>query len=445
MSYDVLMAGVRKLGKASALMCLGLGVLLAGCAEEREYRDASGLTVTRLDPELEDRWGTAGVVVKAASASTGLATGDLITHVVSRTVVANETSLTDALRQALGPGKSAWEVRKADPSDASAVIEVERDGQTLHIELATVDPGDWAKHGMAFSGTRIESVTADFEATPARSPAFSSGLEVGDRVVAIIDEQAAPSVKRFREAREAAPSSAETYVYTHELTGIRLEAIGALGQLGGASASAMNRLIEILDTSNDPAVRRTAAGGLEALAASQDGGVLLAAMLPHVSAANEADVEIRRNAINIVESLASRLPESAFSDADIATVAAAMDDEDPGVHFKSGVILSTIGERAAPALLASLGDTSSLRAQDIAATALGDIGGDLARSALVSALATTTDVPLQLTIATALAKISDGPALEELRALLDRTDNSGVREFVRQLLDTSPVSMVSSR
>lgn len=445
MSYDVLMTGVRKVGKAVALTCLGLGVFLAGCAAEREYSDASGLTVTRLDPELEDRWGTAGVVVKAASASSGLATGDLITHVISRTVVANETSLTEALRQALGPGKSAWEVRKPDPSDASAVIEVDRGGKTLHIELATVDPGDWAKHGMAFSGTQIQSVTTDFEAKPARSPAFSSGLEVGDRVIAVIDEKATPSVEEFRKALESSSAATETYVYTHELTGIRLEAIGALGQLGGASAAAMNRLFEILETSDDPAVRRTAAAGIEALPDAQDGAVLLAAMLPHISAAGETDVEIRRNAINIVEKLATRLPESAFADADIAAIAAAMDDEDPGVHFKAGVILSTIGERTAPALLASLADTSSLRAQDIAATALGDIGGDLARSALVSALATTTDVPLQLTIATALAKISDGPALEELRALLDRTDNSGVREFVRQLLDTSPVAMVPSR
>ncbi|MBT3928304.1 MAG: hypothetical protein HOF33_15125, partial [Rhodospirillaceae bacterium] len=116
----------------------------------------------------------------------------------------------------------------------------------------------------------------------------------------------------------------------------------------------MNRLFEILETSDDPAVRRTAAAGIEALPDAQDGAVLLAAMLPHISAAGETDVEIRRNAINIVEKLATRLPESAFADADIAAIAAAMDDEDPGVHFKAGVILSTIGERTAPALLASL-------------------------------------------------------------------------------------------
>ena len=127
----------------------------------------------------------------------------------------------------------------------------------------------------------------------------------------------------------------------------------------------------------------------------------------------------------------------------IDLVAAAMADEDPGVHFKAGVILGAIGERSAPVLLSALEDASSLRSQDIAATALGDIGGDVGRRALVSALRATDDVPLQLTIATALAKISDGPARTELRALLDRTDSSGVREFVRQLLDTASVSMVS--
>ena len=140
----------------------------------------------------------------------------------------------------------------------------------------------------------------------------------------------------------------------------------------------------------------------------------------------------------MVESLAARLPADAFDDASIDLVAAAMNDEDPGVHFKAGVILGTIGDRAAPVLLSALEDTSSLRAQDIAATALGDIGGVAGRRALVSALEATANVPLQLTIATALAKISDGPARDELQALLGRTENSGVREFVRQLLDAAP-------
>lgn len=441
MSYDEFMTGVRNLAKMATLTCVGVGVLcVGGCAGEREYRDPSGLAVTRLDPELEDRWGTAGVVVKASPASSGLIIGDLITHVVSRTVVSDEASLTAALSQALGPQKAAWQVRKIDPSDASALLEVERDGETIYVELATVEPKDWADHGMGLVGTRIQDVTAGFAHAPARSPAKSAGLEDGDHIIAVIDEQVVPSVKEFRKAWEAASRSAETYVYTHELTGIRLEAIGALGQLGGSSPAAMNRLIEILESSDDPAVRRTAAGGLEALAGSQDGETLLRAMLPYTSDESEADVEIRRNAINIVEALAARLPAEAFDDESIALVAAAMDDEDPGVHFKAGVILGAIGERAAPVLLSALEDTSSLRAQDIAATALGDIGGVAGRRALVSALEATEDVPLQLTIATSLAKIGDRPALDELQALLGRTENSGVREFVRQLLDTAPGS-----
>jgi hypothetical protein len=438
-SYDEFVTGVRNLGKMATLTCVGLGVLLvAGCSDEREYKDASGLTVTRLDPELEDRWGTAGVVVKASSASSGLNTGDLITHVVSRTVVSDEDSLTAALRRAIGPQKAAiWNVRKLDPSDASALLEIERDGETLYIELATVEPKDWEDHGMALVGTRIQDVIAGFAHAPARSPAKSAGLVEGDRIIAVIDEQEVPNVKEFRKAWETASGSAETYVYTHELTGIRLEAISALGLLGGSNPAAMNRLIEILQSSSDPAMRRTAARGLEALSGSQDGPTLLRAMLPYISD-DEADVEIRRSAINMVESLAARLPADAFDDASIDLVAAAMNDEDPGVHFKAGVILGTIGDRAAPVLLSALEDTSSLRAQDIAATALGDIGGVAGRRALVSALGATANVPLQLTIATALAKISDGPARDELQALLGRTENSGVREFVRQLLDAAP-------
>jgi HEAT repeat protein len=395
-----------------------------------------GLTVVRLDPELRNRWGTDGVVVKEAGSGSPLASGDLITHVVSRRRV-SPGNLWPALRQAMGPRRGLLEVPKAESSDGTAVLEVARDGETVYIELAVQKPKEWRKTGLDFEGARVVAVDRGYEGSPAKSPAEAAGLRVGDEVRAVIDEDPVPSVPRFREAVALARGADDISVYTHELTGIRLEAIRVLGELGGTNPAVAARLLGILEASSDAPTRRTAARALESLAAAQTGTAFLAAVLPYTQRDRETDAEIRRSAIAMVETLQTRLPPDVFDDVSVKALVSALSDPDPGVHFKAGVVLSRLGDRSLAALTSALQQANAAFVRDIAATALGDVGGSKAREALIAALRETGDVPLQLTIATALARIGDAPSRAELHALGARTEDSGVREFVRQLLETS--------
>ncbi|MDA1191732.1 MAG: HEAT repeat domain-containing protein [Candidatus Poribacteria bacterium] len=411
--------------------------LLAGCGDLTEYTAPNlNMTVVRLDPALEGRWGTTGVVIESVSGGASIQKGDLVTHLVTRTEVNSADALQAALKKAMAPRKAIWQVRTAEPSDAAALLEIERNGETLHVELATREAKDWNEHGATFNGTTVSGLRDGYEDVPSASPAENAGLMIGDRIVAVIDENEVLDVKSFKKSAEMASSATNVYVYTNELSGIRLEAIRAVGELGGSDATVLARLKEIMTTSRDAATRRTVAKAFETLAAHQTDTDLLQFALGSLNEANEPDVEIRRSAAAIVETLVDTLPTESLDDETMRSIAAAMQDSDPGVHFKAGVIVGKFGDRAISLLVESLQPTNTLRVRDIAATALGDIGGTQARQALIDALRQTADVPLQLTMATALSRIGDAPSLQELRAFLSRTSDSGVQEFVRQLLQT---------
>ena len=405
-----------------------------GCGELNEWKDERlGLTAERLDPQLEDRWGAKGVAAAKVPPNSELEPGDLITHLAARYPVSSEGELEAALKRAMAPQKRFWQIGAEDRSDASALLEVERDGETIYIELAARKPSEWKRHGAAFSGTQVSSVRAGYESSQSLSPAEAAGVEPGDRVAAVIDEDAVESVKAFKKAAERAKNAAQVYVYTHELAGIKIEAIRAVGQLGADSPKALDRLLAIMEREKDPAVRRTAARALEALAPSQKDKRLLEAALRRLSEAHEPDVEIRRSAASMIESLSKTLGAKAFDENAVASAAAAMKDSDPGVQLQAGVVLSRLGERSLPALRSALRAGASLRVQDIAASALGEIGGNAARQELINALRSAEDVTLQLTIATALAKVGE---TQQLRAFLQTSPSPGVEEFVRQLVES---------
>ncbi len=411
-----------------------LTAALAGCGELNEWKDERlGLTAERLDPQLEDRWGAKGVAAAQVPPSSDLEQGDLITHLAARYPVSTQGELEAALKRAMAPQKRFWHIGAEDRSDASALLEIERNGETIYIELAARKPSEWNTHGAAFSGTQVSSVRAGYESSQSLSPAEAAGLAPGDRVAAVIDEEAVESVKAFKKAAERAQNAAQIYVYTRELAGVKIEAIHAVGQLGADSPEALDRLLAIMEREKDPAVRRTAARALEALAPSQKDKRLLEAALRRLNEANEPDVEIRRSAASMIESLSKTLGANAFDENAVASAAEAMNDSDPGVQLKAGVILSRLGERSLPALRSALNAGESLRVQDIAASALGDIGGNEARRELINALRTAEDVTLQLTIATALAKVG---GTQQLRAFLQTSPSPGVEEFVRQLVES---------
>jgi len=416
---------------------MSLMVALTGCSPERSYHDTTlNLTVERLDPELDNRWGTSGVVVTETGSGGDLGVGDLVTHVVLRVAVTDEASVRAALKNAMAPRRHIWNVRERETSDASAVLEIERTGSTLYTELASSKPKEWAKHGLAFDGTRVSDIRDGYQGDASRSPAEAAGIVVGDRIVAVIDEDAVASPAEFRKAMARAKDAASIYLYTQELTGIRLETIRVMGELAAGNASVLSRLIELLNTSQDLATRRTVARSLARLARHQTDTVLLQAVLPLLHADTEPDAEIRRTAAGIVESLVQVLPKETFDQTVMDTLAVALTDSEPGVQFKAGVVLSTLGESAFAYIEAALAEGNPDRVRDIAATALGDIGGTRARDTLIATLRSTTSVPLQLTIATALAKINDAPSRTELQSLAGRS-SGGVQELVRQLLAAS--------
>jgi HEAT repeat protein len=420
------------------------GLLAVGCADERTYHDAAlNLTVVRLDPELDNRWGTTGVVVQEAASGSKLHAGDLITHVVSRATVSDQAALQAALKRAMGSRRHVWQIGATETGDASAVLEIERGGQTLYIEIGVPTPRDWAKHGIRLEGNRVADIRAGFANAATKSPAEASGVLTGDEIRAVIDEDAVASPKQFRQALRRAANANELLLYTHELTGIRLEVVRTLGELGGANTQVRDRLIAIAQTSGDIAMRRTAMSALEALAAKQTDTTLLKSVLPMLDPTTEPDDELRRRASNILETLVVTLPKESLDDTVLQALVLALRDPLPGVQFKAGVMLSGLGERSVDALSVALAEGNPERVRDIAATALGDIGGAKARDILVTTLRATPFVPLQLTIATALSKIGDTPSKTELQALLQRSTDSGVQEFVRQLL-ASPSSAVAS-
>ena len=109
--------------------------------------------------------------------------------------------------------------------------------------------------------------------------------------------------------------------------------------------------------------------------------------------------------------------------------------EIPGIRFQAGLTLSQIGESAVDALIAAFeeGDAST---KDIAASALGGIGGVKARDRLINALEGSSESAIQLTLVDAIAKIGDVPsirALERQRQQYQQDDESGVRIFLDEV------------
>ena len=93
--------------------------------------------------------------------------------------------------------------------------------------------------------------------------------------------------------------------------------------------------------------------------------------------------------------------------------------EIPGIRFQAGLALSQIGEPAVDALITAFekGDTST---KDIAASALGVIGGSKARDQLINALESSTESAIQLTLVDAIAKIGDVPSVRALERQLQQ-------------------------
>ena len=112
-------------------------------------------------------------------------------------------------------------------------------------------------------------------------------------------------------------------------------------------------------------------------------------------------------------------------------------NEIPGIRFQAGLALSLIGEPAIDTLIAAFNEADTA-AKDIAASALGRIGGIQTRDFLINALETTEDPAIQLTLVDAIAKIRDEPSLSALERQRDRfqEDDSAIRIFLDEVFSS---------
>ncbi|MDE0184536.1 MAG: HEAT repeat domain-containing protein [Candidatus Poribacteria bacterium] len=457
----------------STLICLSV----IGCAGENRYYDNRlQMEVQQLDSDLDNRWSTTGVVIidvkeNGPAARAKLEPGELITYVIGERFI-NEIG--------------DYDEKKAMKDDNNFILKF-TDGRDIRMSVRRT--GD--KVGLTVNGNQVSKVEPG-------SPADIANIKVNDTIKSVIDERNIKTIKDYKEAmREFAKYDSKVKFRTTELIGVKIAAVIALGNLGDAQA--VDDLTEILENSPEISLRKPAAKSLERLVTlghldnllqqfrragtdelpadelsqhqresaeilglvtvdlEENRAVLtnpFGTQFRHRSVALhqkvntermvelakkyikrvvEPDQEIRRACLSILGNLK---PSSAIAD-----LIAVMEDgeEIPGVRFQAGLTLSQIGAPAVDALIAAFkgGDAS---VKDIAASALGNIGGEKARNVLIDALRLTTDATIKLTVVDAIARIGDSVSIQALRKTLQAQqqqpqEDSGLGTFLAELLD----------
>ncbi|MFB3040748.1 MAG: HEAT repeat domain-containing protein, partial [Candidatus Poribacteria bacterium] len=142
----------------------------------------------------------------------------------------------------------------------------------------------------------------------------------------------------------------------------------------------------------------------------------------------EPNPEIRRACISVLGTLK---PESAIAD-----LIAVMEDsvEVRGIRFQAGLTLSQIGQSAVQLLIDAF-NRGDVGVKDIAASALGNIGGSKVRDVLIHILPTIEDPTIKLTVVDAIAKIGDRQSIDALQEEKMRLQKgSGLGTFLNELL-----------
>ena len=456
---------------AALLFLLVLGL---GC-DNQHYDERLKMQVQQLDSDLKDRWSTSGVVVldttpNGPAHSAQLETGELISYVIAEYPIQDAGGFNSAVKQALD-------------EDNNLILHL-RDKPPLRIALRR--RGD--KMGLTVEG----SGTVRVKQIQPGTPAANTDIQVGDIVEKIVDERKIYSLDDYKKTLGKLSKKQVTF-RTTELIGVKIAAVDALGDLGDvraiaplvalfknspefslrkASINSLQRLVELsvlndlfqqfqsADVNQLPAdslqtqqLESAAILGLltvdrientatlkapfgtqfrhrsEALYQKINEGELAELAQDYIQIEAEPEQEIRRACLAILGILK---PVSAI-DALIAVLENPA--EIPGIRFQAGLTLSQIGESAVDALITAFedGDTST---KDIAASALGGIGGVKARDRLINALEGSSESAIQLTLVDAIAKIGDVPsirALERQRQQYQQDDESGVRIFLDEV------------
>ncbi|RKU08192.1 hypothetical protein C6501_16715 [Candidatus Poribacteria bacterium] len=450
-----------------------------GC-DNYYYDEHLKMEVQQLDSDLENRWSTSGVVVKVImpngpADAAKLTSGELISYIIGEYSIQSPRDFTQA-------------VKKAMTNDNNMLLYLKG---KQPIRIATRKIGD--KVGLEVEGNGTVRIKKIVPGTPA---ANSDEIQVGDVVEKIVDERKIHSLNDYKKTvNEFAKLNVNLTFRTTELIGVKIAAVTALGNLGDTRA--VESLIEILKNSKELSLRKAAARSLERLVAlselnplfqqfqqedvsqlpadtldsqQRESAAILGLLLvdpaantatleapfgiqfrhrsealyqkvnegplvelaeQYIQIDTEPEQEIRRACLSILGTLK---PISA-----IESLAKVLRDrnEIPGIRFQAGLALSQIGTPAIDALIAAFNEADTA-AKDIAASALGTIGGTQTRDFLINALETTADPAVQLTLVDAIAKIGDEFALSALERQRQRfqEDDSAIRIFLDEVFSS---------
>ncbi|MYI94221.1 hypothetical protein F4083_07830 [Candidatus Poribacteria bacterium] len=454
-------------------------VLATGC-DNRYYDEHMQMEVKRLDSDLDNRWSTSGVVINRISPNgpadkAQLSTGELISYIIGEYTIQNAQEYAHA-------------VKKAMKHDSNMLLYIK--GKEP-LRIATRKLGDKVGLQVEGNGTvRIKQIT------PGTPAANSDDIQIGDVIEKIVDERKIFSLNDYKKSvNEFAQTNTSITLRTTELIGVKIASVTALGNLGDARA--VDALIDILQNNRELALRKAAARSLERLVAlselnplfqkfqAEDVNQLPADMLDvrqresaeilglllvdlkantatleapfgiqfrHRSASlhqkvsagrlvalaekyihldTEPEQEIRRACLSMLGTL------KPVSSIEPLVKVLRDQNEIPGIRFQAGLALSLIGEPAIDALIAAFNEADAA-AKDIAASALGRIGGIQTRDFLINALETTGDPAIQLTLVDAIAKIGDEPSLSALERQRDRFQegDSAIRIFLDEVFSS---------
>ena len=451
--------------KVGHLFLVLIVLSIISCGENRYFDEQLQMEIQQLDSDLENRWSTSGVVVIAPGRAP-LQPGELISYVIGEYSINSGSDYKQAVKKSMKDDNN-FRLLMADGRD---------------IRLAVRRRGD--KIGIDVKGNKVSKVKAG-------SPGYNANIKAGDLIKSVIDERKIKKIKDYKKAVKEFKSKVS--FRTTELVGVKLAAVEALGNLGDARA--VGPLVNLLEKSSETSLRKTAAKGLERLVAlsqlndlfqkfqqananelpanqlhprKRESAEILGlltvdleqnlatlkdpfgtqfrlrseALHQKVSEANliklsikymkrevEPDQEIRRACLSILGVLK---PLSA-----IGALVDVMEDglEVPGIRFQAGLTLSQIGEPAIKPLIEAF-DRGDVGVKDIAASALGNIGGDQVRDALIRALETVDDPTIKLTVVDAIAKIGDETSIKALRKEKSRLqEGSGLGTFLNELLE----------
>lgn len=475
----VFLKGTRMQRNILVVVLLTTLVFAIGC-ENRYYDEHLRMEVQQLDKDLENRWSTSGVVVNSIAPGgpadkADLSTGELISYIIGEYPIQSSQDFTHAVKKAM-----------ADDNNMLLYLQGKQP-----IRIATRKMGD--KVGIEVEGGGPVRIKKIMPGTPA---ANSDAIQVDDIVEKIVDERKIFSLGDYKKAvNEFAQLNSALTFRTTELIGVKIAAVTALGNLGDARA--VESLIEILKNNRELSFRKAAARSLERLVALSEldplfkqfrqeninqlpadvldvhqresaeilglllvdhkantatlqapfgiqfrhrsealyktvnAGSLIQLTEQYIQLSIEPDQEIRRACLSILGTLK---PVSAIE----SLIKVLRDhNEIPGIRFQAGLALSRIGTPAVDALISAFNEADPA-AKDIAASALGTIGGSQARDFLVSALDTIVDPAIQLTLVDALAKIGDAVSLTALERQRDRFQGEGsaIRIFLDEVFSS---------